>query len=298
MTTLNDRGLILFIRHDESSWVVVDRKAFLNEIIGTIFAPIHSKEHCEDLASNTGIISVVNLKKVFPKHNTEMLIGVLTSLDFCRPIDFSMLQRTNLQTTPSHTTDDLLFFPGLIQLERPDSLVEQGTLEFGWCLSCIDPSEFFTSRFLHVLLLSIAYKVPLACLNLVQCSVWRNGIFWKNLNIITVIELLEENQSVLVAMSDNTVEHADLRNSLIGHVRHLQQQYCPRINVCEFPLSRDVVQRYPLETLNLSSVGSNMAEQRSASGSMTGESHTATATQLPTATGGVSADTSRTLSEL
>ena len=61
LTTLNDRGLILFIRHHESSWVVVDRKAFLNEIIGTIFAPIHSKEHCEDLASDTGIISVINL---------------------------------------------------------------------------------------------------------------------------------------------------------------------------------------------------------------------------------------------
>ena len=43
----------------------------------------------------------------------------------------------------------------------------------------------------------------------------------------------------------------------------------------------------------------NMAEQRSASGSMAaGESDTATATQLPTAAAGVSGDISRTLSEL
>ena len=42
-----------------------------------------------------------------------------------------------------------------------------------------------------------------------------------------------------------------------------------------------------------------MADQRSASGSMTGERHTATATQLPTAAAaGVSAgDINRTLSE-
>ena len=40
-----------------------------------------------------------------------------------------------------------------------------------------------------------------------------------------------------------------------------------------------------------------MADQRSASGSMTGERHTATAKQLPTAAAGVSDDINRTLSE-
>ena len=45
-------------------------------------------------------------------------------------------------------------------------------------------------------------------------------------------------------------------------------------------------------------VGSNMADERSASGSMTGERHTATDTQLPTAAAGVSGDINRTLSEL
>ena len=257
LTTLNDRGLILFIRHDESSWIIVDRKAFLNEVIGTIFAPSHFKEHPKALSSNTGIISVVNLKEVFPKHNTEMLIGVLTSLDFCRPIDFSMLQYTNLQTTPSHSTDDLLFFPGLIQLERPDSLVEQGTLEFGWCLSCIDPSEFFTSRFLHVLLLAVAYECPLASHDPVkdlQCVVWRNGIFLRNSTITTVIELLENNRSVLVAMSCDgisAVEHAKLRSSLIRLVLRLQQQHCPHLKVRESVVSPDLIRKYPRDLGNL-----------------------------------------------
>ena len=255
LTTLNDRGLILFIRHDESSWVVVDRKSFLNEVIEAIFAPIH----CGDLASDAGIISVVNFKKVFPKHNTEMLIGVLTSLDFCRPIDFSMLQYTNLQTTPSHSTDNLLFFPGLIhdQLERPDSLVKQGTLEFGWCLRCMDPNEFFTSRFLHVLLLTVAHECPLASDDPVkdlQCVVWRNGIFWRNSNVTTVIERIENNRSMLVVMScDDTspVEHAKLRSSLIGLVLHLQQQHYPHLKVRDFLISPDLIREYPRGLGNL-----------------------------------------------
>ena len=254
LTTLSDKGLILFIRHPHSSWVIVKTEALLNEFNGTLFAPDHFKEH-RDLASNTGIVPVSNLHKVFPDYKSDMLVGFLTSLDFCRPVDPSVLQYTNLQTTFSHSTSDLLFFPGLIQSERPDSLVQQlGALEFGWCLKCMDPQEFLSSRFLHVLLLSVAYKFPLASQGLHRmCRVWRNGLFWRNYDdITTVIELHDNNRCVLVAMScDDTspVEHAELRSSLIGLVRHLQQQYCPHLNVCEFLISPDLIQRYPLDNL-------------------------------------------------
>ena len=259
LTTLSDKGLILFIHHPHSSWVIVKTEALLNEINGTLFAPRHFKEHRDILASNTGIVSTSSLLSVFPHHNTDMLVGFLQSLNFCQPVEPSVLENTNLQTTPSHSTADLLFFPGLVQSERPDSLVQQGALEFGWCLKCVDPNEFFSSRFLHVLLLSVAYKFPLSpslsSAGGLQriCTVWKNGIFWRNYdNITTVIELLDNNRWVLVAMScdDSTpIEHAELRSSLIGLVRHLQQQYCPCLNVREFLISPYLIQRYPLDNL-------------------------------------------------
>ena len=263
LTTLSDKGLILFIHHPHSSWVVVKTEALLNEINGTLFAPRQFKEHRDILASNTGIVSTSSLLSVFPHYNTDMLVGFLQSLNFCRPVEPSVLENTytNLQTTPSHSTADLLFFSGLIQSERPDSLVRQGALEFGWCLRCVDPNEFFSSRFLHVLLLSVAYKFPLSPSSSSVstgglqriCTVWKNGIFWRNYdNITTVIELLDNNRWVLVAMScdDSTpIEHSELRSSLIDLVRHLQQQYCPRLNVREFLISPDLIQRYPLDNL-------------------------------------------------
>ena len=254
LTTLSDKGLILFIHHPHSSWVVVKTNALLNEINGTLFAPHQFKEHRDILASNTGIVSTSSLLSVFPHHNTDMLVGFLQSLDFCRRVEPSVLENTNLQTTPSHSTADLLFFPGLVQSERPDSLVQHGALEFGWCLRCVDSHEFFSSRFLHVLLLSVAYKFPLASQGLHRvCRVWRNGIFWRNYDdITTVIELFDNNRCVLVAMSCNDstpIEHAELRSSLTGLVRHLQQQYCPRLNVREFLISPDLIQRYPLDNL-------------------------------------------------
>ena len=131
LTVLCKKGLILFLKQSNVSWIVAKIKVLLNEINGALFAPPHFKEH-RDLASNTGIVPVSNLHKVFPHYNTEMLIGFLESLDFCRQVDHSVLQYTNLQTTvSSHSTADLLFFPGLIKSERPDSLIQQGTLQFG-----------------------------------------------------------------------------------------------------------------------------------------------------------------------
>ena len=260
LAMLSDRGLILFIHHPHSSWVIVKTEALLNEINGTLFAPDHFKEH-RDLASNTGIVPVSNLHKVFPDYNSEMLIGFLTSLNFCRPVDPSVLQYTNLQTTPSHSTADLLFFPGLIQSERPDSLVQQlGALEFGWCLKCMDPHEFLSSRFLHILLLSVAYEFPLAsrfnprsAISGLQrkCTIWRNGIFWMDSKkTCTVIELLENNRCVMVAMTyTSAVEYAKLRGSLIALIRRLLHKHSPAPEVCEFLISPDVVCQYPIDTI-------------------------------------------------
>ena len=262
LTTLSDKGLILFLQHhqSESCWIIVKTEVLLKEINGTLFAPNHYNEH-RDLASNTGIVPVSNLRRVFPNYNSEMLIGFFTSFNFCCPVDQSVLRYTNLQITPSHSTPDLLFFPGLNQSTRPPDSVIKSVLKFGWCLKCIDEHEFFSSRFLHLLLLSVAYEFPLASHAasfsvsglLRTCKVWKNGIFWRNPdNIVTVIELIDKNRCVLVAMScDDTspLEHAELRSSLIGLVLHLQQQYCPHLNVHEFLISPDLIQRYPLDNL-------------------------------------------------
>ena len=211
LTTLTDRGLILFIHHPHSSWVIVKTEALLKEINGTLFAPRQFKEHRDILASNTGIVSTSSLLSVFPRHNTDMLVDFLQSLNFCQLVEPSVLENTNLQTTPSHSTADLLFFPGLIQSKRPDSLIQQGALEFGWCLGCVDPEQYFSSRFLHILLLSVAYRFSQSVRRKVtstlyglqrRCTVWNNGISWTDSdNITTLIELLDNNRRVLVAVA-------------------------------------------------------------------------------------------------
>ena len=255
LTILSDKGLILFIQqeHPQSSWVVVQTETLLKEINGTLFAPDHFKQH-RDLSSNTGIVPVSKLCKVFPEHNSEMLVGFLTSLKFCQPVNPSELEDTNLANHP--LDDQLLFFPGLISSERPADLTP--SLEFGWCLGCQDPEHSFGSRFLHLLLLSVAYRYPLSlrrCTSPFQrrCTVWRNGISWSDSdNITSFVELINNNQWVLVAMScskDRPVEHAKLRSSLISLVHRLHQKQSPNLKVCDYLISPSQVHKYPFNDL-------------------------------------------------
>ena len=71
-------------------------------------------------------------------------------------------------------------------------------------------------------------------------------------NITTLIEFLDNNRWVLVAMScskDRPMEHAKLRSSLICLVHRLHQEHCPRVEVCECLVSPDLIQQYPLDSL-------------------------------------------------
>ena len=160
LTILSDKGLIVFIGSTDSinSWVIINKTSILKEINGTLFAPSHFKEYRSTLAnSNTGIVPISVLSDVFPQYDTDMLVGFLKGLEFCHEIDENTLKI--ITTNLASSTEKLLYFPALVSAE-PSSEVTI-TDGFGWCLWCPNPYQFFSTRFIHVLLLRIAYEFSL-----------------------------------------------------------------------------------------------------------------------------------------
>ena len=95
LTSLSDKGLILFIQNQEyfqSSWVMVEKDALLKEVNGKLFAPDNFKQY-RQVASNTGIVPIVTLQELFPQYSSEMLVGCLESMEFCQwtPLHFKPL---------------------------------------------------------------------------------------------------------------------------------------------------------------------------------------------------------------
>ena len=225
LTTLSDKGLILFLKNedDAQSWVVIDRAALLVEVNGVLFAPKEIEHAHQDIASNTGIVPMSVLQRLFPKHDIHMLIGFLKSLQFCHVLESNMLQmfKTNISASIPLPSDELLFFPSLIHGTPPtDIKIENG---LGWCLWCPEPNQFLSTRFLHLLLFSLSYIFclprhykagkladdPQILMLARRCDVWTNGIYWENDDEVEVIvEVTEHYRCVTVITSMNDIENS------------------------------------------------------------------------------------------
>ena len=262
LISLSDKGLILFLQNSEhplSSWVVVEKEVLLREVNGTLFAP-YSFKHYRQVASNTGIVPIATLEELFPQYSSEILVGCLESMEFCHPVDLPTLQATNLKATSlsSPSGAKVLFFPSLVKEHRPGDL---SSPRFGWCLGCSDPHQFFSSRFLHVLLLRLAFTFSLASINHSlspalhcierQCNVWQNGICWKSVSgVTTIVEIVDLNRWVIVLVSEKTREAAQTCSSVIRMILDLQHQLCsPLVTTCECLISPSLLDRYPFDAL-------------------------------------------------
>ena len=244
LSILSDKGLVLFLRKEivSNSWIVINKSSLLAEVNGVLFNQ-NIKRLPIPTSSNTGIVHVSDLQKLFPIYDTNMLIDFLISMEFCHVIDSDTLDTiiTNLSSSDHVSNVDVLFFPALITAEPPLDLNDHIKSGFGWCLYCPKRFQFLSVRFLHVLLLQLAYRFCLPCplkageLDIessVQqfdrhCTVWKNGIYWKHSNEV-LVEVTDNNRCVTVFVSnDKGVKSQKVCCSVIKLVLSLQKQFCP-----------------------------------------------------------------------
>uniref|UniRef100_A0A1X7UC44 Death domain-containing protein n=1 Tax=Amphimedon queenslandica TaxID=400682 RepID=A0A1X7UC44_AMPQE len=261
LDSLHSIGLISILKSEDKVWVVVNKGILLTEVDGILFAPETFKEHV-DIASNTGIVSVSSLTRLFPKYDPDMLIRFLKNMELCEEISPSFLRMTNLHQFGVEEEEEggrkrrgerLLHFPCLLSTDRPDEMTSE-VFQFGWCLQCTSKHHFFPPRYFHVFSLRLAYKMALPQeddkLNR-YCTFWRNGLHWFDDNGVRVlVENVDESQCVLVMMSckkgysDNIVS---VRRDVIGEVMSIYKESCPSLEVKELVIDPKEL-AYPVNT--------------------------------------------------
>ena len=260
---LHSTGLISVLKSEDKVWVVVNKGILLTEVDGILFAPKTFKEHV-DIASNTGIVSVSGLTRLFPKYYHDMLICFLKNMELCQELNPSFLRMTNLIGGDREETGDsasetqrrgerLLFFPCLLSTDRPKKMTSE-VYQFGWCLQCTREHDFFPPRYLHVLSLHLAFKMaqPQEDDKLERrCTFWKNGLYWFNGHGVgSLVEIVDESQCVLVMMScekgysDNMVS---LRRDVIREVMSVYKESCPSLEVKELVIDPKEL-AYPVNT--------------------------------------------------
>ena len=191
-----------------------------------------------------------NLMLSSPAHAVFLtFFKVINAIEMMRKELYTVLNdlETNISTSVPLQLDELLFFPALVTAKpHIDIKIENG---LGWHLWCPNINEFLSTRFLHILLLYLAYFYCLptrikpdevditnpVLQELVHCcTVWTNGIYWKNRKnrknrknkFEVVVEVSEYNHCVTVLTSNEEMDESHkVFNSVIKKVLSLKKQF-------------------------------------------------------------------------
>ena len=274
---LNDRSHILLLKDRmaiENSLIIINKEFLLSRVPGAVFAPKGFKEYNE-LSTNTGVVPLSKitswLSEVDKIHKKD-IIAFLTHLEFCREISDQALHQLISEQYPQVADEHYYLFPGLISLKADDSVWQmQSTMydcNFGWILKCIHQEQFFSSRFLQVLLLRLAFSFALeaSCNKASQstnpgihrnCHLWKNGVFWGSVfGMQTLVEVTSDNKFVIVLARfrrTNLLQCIHLRSAVITTILQCKEQFCPRVIVTESFIDSSSPMQYPLnpaDTIN------------------------------------------------
>ena len=278
LSTLSDKGQVIVLNNTsnpEDSWIVLQKEKLLSEVSGSIFAPDNFRQFIQNFARSTGIVPVSKIQKQFQQHPLDIVIGFLSHLEFCFKIsDYQTLDmiagewEPQSPTLPTDKGEEFYFFPALVRVEYPTDLWKQDQpsretqkpadppmiFQCGWFYQCRLPNQFLTSRFLHVLILRLAFKFALAIDRqsdqspVIQrrCSAWKHGIAWLNRDGIgAVVEVGLQCRWVTVMMrclTNQVVECVQLQSVLIKTILNTQAEFCPAVAMVQSLIHPDCLQ--------------------------------------------------------
>ena len=243
---LHDKGQVILLedcKNPASSWVIDNVQLLLKTVVGTVFAPTDFKNHLQ-VPNEIGIVSQEQILEVFEGIEISLIIGFLEHFQFCHKVDPTSLGLDEKST---------YFFPALVTKSRPTIVRNEEHLPHVdyhcvWCMQCSrqdnDQPKFLPARWLHVVLLQLAYKFVLPLedrphsiaeesVNLSSRSkIWKNGIFWCNeAGICTLFEATEHMHTVILIMScpsNHEISCVKLRSELIHTILTAVEDICPQ----------------------------------------------------------------------
>ena len=211
------------------SWLVLDLPSILHDMYGTLFS------QSKAIVNEFGLIQCRHLAELFPNQDLEMVQQLLVSLEFCLPVDPSILKVELSKLTQSKEDIGWLFFPALISAKPPQTAVEglpqQSGCHFCWQLRTAKKHSI-SARLLQTILLRLAAHFVVKQPNKegVQqhcCNIWWNGIEWQSTKGIDIAVHIIRNRVIQVmgasvASADKSCQYLmDVISDILSTVQRL-----------------------------------------------------------------------------
>ena len=206
---LSAAGHALYLRNRADplkSWLVLDLPSILHDVYGTLFSQYR------EIVNEFGLLQCCNLAELFPDLDLAMVQQLLISLEFCLPVDPSVLKVDLSELTQCEENGGWLFFPALISANHYQSILEDHPLDSArylcWQLKT-SKKHSISARLLQTILLRLAahFVVKQRDEEGVQqhcCSIWWNGISWQSKKGIDTTVHIVRNRVIQVIGASRT----------------------------------------------------------------------------------------------
>ena len=230
---LSAAGHALYLPNKEDppkGWLVLDLPSVLRDVYGTLFS------QSKDIANEVGLVHLQDLGIFFQDLDVEFIQLLLVGLEFCIPVDPSVLKVEVSKLTQSKDTSGWLFFPALIPVKpllpsSRENLPQQSAVCFCWQL-VTSKKHSISARVLQTVLLRLAahFVVKQRDEEGVQrhcCSIWWNGITWQSRKGVDVTVQITNNRIIrVVGRSDISADKSyhylsDVISDILSVVRQL-----------------------------------------------------------------------------
>ena len=259
---LSERNLILLFSQKEAveeSWIIVDQAALFSRVNGTIFAAQDFRTYRE-LATSTGVVPLSKITLEFKDLDSSMITQYLTHLHFCTELNQETLKLFQPSTSFS-PTERYFLFPSLVRELVPADVwapEEKYIQHSGWEIECSHPEQFFTPRFLHLLLLRIAFRFALSHTPDTDhvaihrsCSIWKNGIRWESEDLVCgLVEVSNHSRKVTILIRCQETGKNNLfplLSSIMREVLETKEEVCHIVANTDYILPSEIATSFPIQ---------------------------------------------------
>ena len=259
---LSERNLVLFFRSTqalEESWIIADQAALLSRVNGTLFAGQDFRTYRE-LATSTGVVPLSKITLEFKDLDSSMITQYLTHLHFCTELNQETLKLFQPSTSFS-PTERYFLFPSLVRELMPADVwaPEEKYIQYsGQEIECSNPEQFFTPRFLHLLLLRIAFRFALSHTPDTNhlaihrsCSIWKNGISWESDDLVSgLVEVSNHSRKVTIVVrcqEKSKKNLLSLLSSIVREVLETKEEVCHNFTITDHILPSEIATSFPIQ---------------------------------------------------
>ena len=266
---LHDVGLLMLIGQNEDELedyiLLLNSSSLTNEVHEILFSNSAVKQLRCTIGphfANMGILPESYLSKLLPEHITK---ECLVQLQYCQEFTCADVGLDSSGVSNSVSEKNLLYFPALCKLDHEQSNWPTDPLlnfSIGWYAKCTGKFDYFPARFLHVLLLRLAFAFALRfenCniteINKIQacnrrCTMWKNGIHWiMEEGVECIFEMVNDNKGIVIITKseEGSKEWAGILSVIISKTMQAKTEFCSTVSLYHFLLKSDDISSFKNE---------------------------------------------------